>query len=101
VQVTVDTAELLAGLDHPGGAPVLRHLPVPPALDVAGTFAAGRDIDSMQFVERCVLATVGERLSRSTVSVSSRPSRGLPAAPGWVGSNLFRQGQQACFGLKR
>src|SRR3954454_12138513 len=34
VQVAVDPAELLAGLDHPGGAPAQRHLPVPPALDV-------------------------------------------------------------------
>src|SRR4051812_28117664 len=34
VQVTVDAAELLAGLDHARGAPAQRHLPVPPALDV-------------------------------------------------------------------
>ena len=27
VQVAVYTAELLAGLDHPGGAPAQRHLP--------------------------------------------------------------------------
>jgi DNA invertase Pin-like site-specific DNA recombinase len=32
VQVTVDPAELLAGLDHPGGTPAQRHLPVAPAL---------------------------------------------------------------------
>ncbi len=28
MEVTVDAAELLAGLDHPGGAPAPRHLPV-------------------------------------------------------------------------
>jgi hypothetical protein len=35
VQMTVEAAELLAGLDHAGGAPAQRHLPVAPALDVA------------------------------------------------------------------
>src|SRR3954467_2156367 len=34
VQVAVDAAELLAGLEHAGGAPAQRHLPVAPALDV-------------------------------------------------------------------
>ena len=43
MQVTVHSAELLAGLDHPGRAPAQRHLPVAPALDVAGVFAADRD----------------------------------------------------------
>ncbi len=43
VQVAVDAAELLAGLEHPGGAPAQRHLPVPPALDVAGVLSADRD----------------------------------------------------------
>jgi hypothetical protein len=32
VQVAVDAAELLAGLDHAGGAPAQRHLPVAPAV---------------------------------------------------------------------
>src|ERR1700674_4532946 len=40
VQVTVDAAELLAGLDHPGRAPAQRHLRVAPTLDVASVFAA-------------------------------------------------------------
>ena len=31
VQVAVYTAELLAGLDHPGGAPAQRHLSIAPA----------------------------------------------------------------------
>jgi hypothetical protein len=43
VQVAVDAAELLAGLDHPGGAPAQRHLPVAPALDVARAGPADRD----------------------------------------------------------
>src|ERR1700732_4038367 len=38
VQMTVDAAELLAGLDHPGGAPAQRHLSVAPAFDVGGVF---------------------------------------------------------------
>jgi hypothetical protein len=43
MQVTVDAAELLAGLDHPGRAPAQRHLPVPPVFDVGGVFTAHRD----------------------------------------------------------
>ena len=43
VQVAVYTAELLAGLDHPGGAPAQRHLSIAPALDVGGVFAAHLD----------------------------------------------------------
>src|SRR4051794_22854942 len=34
VHVPVDATELLAGLDHPGGAPAQRHLPIAPALHV-------------------------------------------------------------------
>src|SRR5664279_2173866 len=44
-------------------------------------------IDSMQLVERSVRARVGGTFRRSTVNVSARPSRRLPAAPGWVRSN--------------
>jgi len=44
-------------------------------------------IDSMQFVLRRVRARVGGTPRRSTVNVSARPSRRLPAAPGWVCSN--------------
>jgi hypothetical protein len=39
-------------------------------------------IDSMALVERSVRASVGGTSRRSTVSVSSRPSRRLAAAPG-------------------
>src|ERR1035437_5705537 len=44
-------------------------------------------IDSIQFVLRRVRARVGGTPRRSTVSVSLRPSRRLPAAPGCVCSN--------------
>ena len=40
VHVAVDAAELLAGLDHPRGAPAQRHGAVLPALDVAGMLPA-------------------------------------------------------------
>ena len=40
MQVTVDAVELLAGLEHAGGAPAQRHLPVTPAFDVLGVLAA-------------------------------------------------------------
>ncbi|MDT5168074.1 MAG: hypothetical protein QOD02_1393 [Mycobacterium sp.] len=43
MEVTVDAAELLAGLDHSGRAPAQRHLPVAPAFDVGGVFTADRD----------------------------------------------------------
>ena len=40
-------------------------------------------IDSMALVDRRVRARVGGTPSRLTVSVSARPSRSDPAAPGW------------------
>jgi hypothetical protein len=41
----------------------------------------------MALVERNVRARVGGRSRRSTVRVSSMPSRRLAAAPGWVRSS--------------
>ncbi len=84
VQVAVDAAELLAGFDHAGGAPAQRHLPVPPAFDVAGVVTADRDHRLDALVLRSVRANVGGTSRRSTVRVSARPSRRLAAAPGWV-----------------
>src|SRR5450756_3072542 len=43
VQVAVDAAELLAGLDHPGGAPAQRHGAVLPVLHVARVGAGDGD----------------------------------------------------------
>ena len=43
VEVSVDTAELLAGFDHAGGAPAQCHLPIAPAFDVARVVSADRD----------------------------------------------------------
>src|SRR6266487_3794646 len=43
VQAAVDTAELVIGFEHPGGAPAQRHGPVPPALDVLGVLPANLD----------------------------------------------------------
>jgi hypothetical protein len=43
VQVAVDAAELLAGLDHTGGAPAQHHLPVAPTFYVSGVLAADGD----------------------------------------------------------
>jgi len=82
VEVAVDAAELLAGLDHAGGAPAQCHLSVAPALDVAGVITTNRDHRLDSLVERNVRARVGDRFSRSTVSVSSMPSRRLATAPG-------------------
>src|SRR5512144_1278260 len=85
--MSVDTAELLAGFEHPGGAPAQRHLSVAPVLDVSGVVPAYQIMDSIALVERSVRARVGGTPSRSTVSVSSSPSRRLAAAPGWVVSS--------------
>jgi len=68
VHVTVDAAELLTGLDHPGGAPAQRHLPVAPALDVARVITTIEIIDSTALVDLKVLARVGS-------SPSYRPRR--------------------------
>jgi len=43
VQVAVDATELLAGFDHPGGAPAHRHVPVAPALHVRRPLPADPD----------------------------------------------------------
>src|SRR6266516_4048441 len=43
VQAAVDTAELVIGFEHPGGAPAQRHSPVPPSLDVLGVLPANLD----------------------------------------------------------
>jgi hypothetical protein len=80
VPVAVDAAELLAGLDHRGGAPAQCHLPGAPALDVTGVV---------------VRASEGGTFRRSTVSVSSRPSRRLAAAPGWVRSSSLARASRA------
>ena len=42
-QVTVDPAELLARLHHPGRAPAQRHLPIAPALDVRAAITTNTD----------------------------------------------------------
>ena len=52
-------------------------------------------IDSMALVERSVRARVGGTPRRSTVSVSSRPSRRLAAAPGWVRSSSLASASSA------
>ncbi len=85
VQVAVDAAELPASFDHPGGAPAQRHschiAPFCQFVTLLEWVRAMEIIDSMQFVERKVRASVGDTPRRNTVSVSARPSRRLPAAP--------------------
>jgi hypothetical protein len=81
--VIVDPAELLAGFDHPGGAPAQRYLPSRQCLTLREWF---RQISIMlltQLVLRRVWARVGGTPRRNTVRVSSRPSRSEAAAPGW------------------
>ena len=87
VQVPVDAAELLACLDHPGGAPAQRHLPVAPRLTLPAWVRQIEIMLSTAFVERNVRASVGGMPRRSTVRVSDIPSRRLAAAPGWVRSS--------------
>lgn len=85
VQVTVHTAELPVGLDHPGRAPAQRHPPVPPALDVAGVFAANRDhrLDAIRPGDR------GRKAQHRHGLVQGPPRRA------WVRTvEFFRQGEQ-------
>ncbi len=86
MEVAVDAAELAAGLDHPGGAPAQRSA-IWPSRQRLTFLAWSRQIeiiDSIALVDRSVRASVGGTPRRSTVRVSVRPSRRLPAAPGWV-----------------
>ena len=67
MQVTVDAAELRAGLDHSGGAPAQRQLPVAPAfLTLAACSRQTEIIDSIALVERSVftgpLASIAARI---------------------------------------
>src|SRR6476620_3216561 len=87
VHVAVHAAELLAGLDHPGGAPAQRHLSVAPALTLPAWVRQIEIMLSTALVERSVRASVGGMPRRSTVRVSDMPSRRLAAAPGWVRSS--------------
>jgi hypothetical protein len=92
MEVAVDPAELGAGFGHTSGAPAQRHLSIPPAFDVAGVVATISIMLSTQLVLRKVRARVGGTLRRSTVSVSSKPSRKEAAAPGWVWSSSPQRG---------
>jgi len=87
VQVAVDAAELLAGLDQAGGAPAQGNVSVLQFFTLAEWLRQMEIVDSMQLVLRRVRAWVGGTPKRSTVNVSLRPSRRLPAAPGWVCSH--------------
>jgi len=101
VEVTVDAAELLAGLDHPGRAPAQRHLPVAPALDVAGVFTADRNhrLDRIGRAQRAgeggrhTEAQHGERLVQALAQAGRRAGLGTV--------EFFGQGEQGCFGLQR
>jgi hypothetical protein len=101
VQVTVHTTKLLAGLGYPGRAPPSAICPSRQRLTLPACSRQTETIDSIQFVERSVRASVGGTPRRRTVRVSSRPSRRLAAAPGWVRSSFFGQGEQGCLGLQR
>src|ERR1039458_2319312 len=57
-------------------------------------------MDSMAFVERSVLDSVGGTLSAITVSVSPRPSRRLPAAPGWLLCSWRASSFRSAFGRR-
>src|SRR4051794_29522476 len=90
VQVTVDPTELLAGLDHAGGAPAQRHLPVAPALDVGRVGPADGDhaLDRVGRAQgagqrrRHFQAQHGEGLGESLAQAASRTGVGLVQFPG-------------------
>ena len=84
MQVTVDAAELFAGLDHAGGAPAQRHLPVAPAFDVGGVLAAHGDhrLDAVRRAQRTrqrgrhTQAQHGERLVEALTQAGRRTGMG-------------------------
>ena len=88
----------LAGLDHPGPTPAQRHLPVPPALDVGGVFAADRDhrLDAIRRAQspgegrRHTEAQHRERLGETLAQAGRRAGVGAV--------ELFGQGQQRGLG---
>jgi hypothetical protein len=94
----VDAAELLAGLDHPCGAPAQRHRAVAPALDIARVITADRDhrFDGVGRAERTreggwhVQAQHGQGLGRA-----------LAQAGRGAGGAVELGGQRAQFGLGR
>ena len=94
--MAVDAADLLSGLDHPG-----RTLPIAPRFTLLACSWHTEIIDSMLLVDCRVRARVGGTPSRSTLSVSSSPSRRLAAAPGWARSNLLGEGEQRGLGFQR
>jgi hypothetical protein len=68
-------------------------------LTFAGVFAQTEN--SIQSVEHNVRGSVGATFRRSTVKVSSSPSRRLAETSGSGPVEFGAQGQQRCFGLQR
>jgi hypothetical protein len=68
-------------------------------LTFAGVFAQTEN--SIQSVEHNVRGSVGAIFRRSTVKVSSSPSRRLAETSGSGPVEFGAQGQQRCFGLQR
>jgi predicted enzyme related to lactoylglutathione lyase len=72
VEVAVDAVELLAGLDHPGGAPAQRHVPVLPVLHVA------RAVFYILVANVEATCAYAEQLGGSVVSRHLDPGPGAP-----------------------
>ena len=98
--MAVDAAELVAGLDHPGGAPAQRHVPSRQRLTLTAWSRPIEIIDSMQLVERSVRARVGDTPRRSTVSVSCEALAQAGRRAGVGAVEFLGQGQQG-FGQQR
>jgi hypothetical protein len=64
VQVSVDAAEMVIGLEHPGGGPAQRHLPSCERLTFLECFLPVSIDDSIGLVERRVRGRVGGTPSR-------------------------------------
>jgi hypothetical protein len=96
VQVTVDAAELVAGLDHPGRAPAQRHLPVAPALDVGGVLAAHRD-HRLDAVRRAQRAGEGGRHTKAQHREGLAQALAQAGRRAWVGA--FQQFMTRLYGV--
>src|SRR5665648_642341 len=84
VQVAVDAAELLAGFDHPGGAPAQRHGAVLPVLHVYRVVAGDGDrrLDAVGRAQRAgqgrrhAQAQHGQRLGQALTQAAGRAGMG-------------------------
>jgi hypothetical protein len=82
----LQSSEAFVGLDHAGRDPSQGHTGIPPAFDVARDAAKVPIMFSAMFVQASDRRSSFGSFNRTTVRISSRPSRMLAATPGHCAS---------------